>query len=696
MRLSKSSLFAAAAIGAFAAPSAVHAEMLTGYHFYTNAPDDYYVSSGLLHDARTTLGATITNPSSTAATYLIVDAGATLTLNLTGSSSFNGSFFGEGNVVKTGSGSLQYGGFLSYLDNYYMQNSTFSAFYRQRRDPVTGVLEYVGIIMEPPDNPGDIPTRMLDGYPTPYQLGNEPLAKILLSSPVYRNPTYEMQSYGGLSGSVTVNGGQLLVAGYLSHWREFPQAPLGLPWDEYAIMSGVNDAKMVGVSSVILTDQAELSFQNTPFNVTNTPIHWDGHPTARQGTPSAIDYLPLTLRLNFVHNLKTGNAIHDPDSGDITGYTNDQHNTVLYTGLDSSYRVLIHMDEGEVGSIGIIGGKGRVFKTGGGDLTVLNKSTFTGDVFLVGGDTILNPAAGASGTGHEIWSNVASVNLVGSDGARGAYMSPDLRDTRIPGAVFMFEYKVGYVPLVEDGNAAQLILRTDQTIHNLQTRFAEASAPTDGYDSVTSAVIRAKSDNPAEIYIAGTGIGTNIQVDDNVLTIVQDVDGIYKGSINKDWNADSDVNIPAAVGTIVKRGAATLALLPSSSKIASVIVEEGILVANVDGLGRSNVEINGGTLKIVQNSSGTLYASISGGQNVDLIFTSVAYIRNASEVDINVAGIEVGSAVVQRVQSDFHGNVVVMEGVTVQLEAQHPPGEHLVTDGVNDSFPNSNTFTLRT
>ena len=682
MRFPKFFLIAAASTGVFSTVASVDGTVINNHRLYTtsgyynNAETDQLKGEVflLMPDGSGGAWATIPDISGNSLGAVIVDANVTLNLDSSQSLTFQGTFFGTGNLVKNGTGTLQYNGFADdsnwnltgsvigtglYSIRYY-RNSTYFT-YEPIVDPLTGRL-----------------VTQLVSYPA--QMGNEPNARYYdrYDSRFYNSGTETMATFGALSGTVTINAGELDVRGYLSQWREFPvSGPNGAAWNYDAVAAGAGDDKMVGVSEVVLNGTAMLNFQNSNANIVNAPIRWDGSwPETTQ---------PQILRLNFANNLKAG-------------LENNQYQTQVQTGLDDDYRILVYIDADHkdltldgggdnAGSIGILSGKGRFYKAGPGDFKVLNNSTFSGDIFLAGGKTILDPLVmSASGDmmSDEIWKYVGSVNLVGvqGGGTRGAYMNSELHGAYGP-PNYPYEFKMGYVPNPEAAvDAAQLVITCDQQIRNLQVLFAESSAPTDA-PTIQSAVRNAIAQNPAEIYIAGTGQGTNIQINDHTLTIIQDLDGVYQGTINADWT-DSD-----HAGTIVKRGGAKLALLPTVAKYDTLIIEEGTVIANVQGLGWSSVKIAGGALTVFQGDSGTLNASIEASADSVLLFTANAFVTNGSGAQINVGNNVAGTVYVTRPQNDFHGIIIVEEGLTLQLGAETNTG------GMNNSFANSQAFILR-
>ncbi|MDR1498410.1 MAG: autotransporter domain-containing protein [Puniceicoccales bacterium] len=1102
MRLSKTLFLAAAGVLTF--PAVATAEIINGNRFYTDSPTSYQtyldvpdavipVSYGdgfgfTIYDARGS-GGTLRNLSGSA--RIIVDKGTTLILNSEYSSTFNGTFFGEGNLVKNGTGSLEYTGFSTAFGDAtssvevtsvfslngwfaamdasasphpgfgYFRNSTSIATYSlSELDPrsnywnvenlggdeyyVSGKTDQVGTLLM--RNEGALPRSTVahdysvfpprypnfsdgDGYSDRTvvraftgpefgitQLGDEPYAKILTRTGLYSidfvRPTVvegqviplehvyysnilieggglldDSLAFGGLSGTVTINAGELDVKGYLTHWREFPSSPSssGLAtsmWNYDAVQTGAGINKMVGVSNIVLNGSAVITFRNTELNITAVEPDWmNAVDTVTNPDPHA----PNVIRLNFVHNLQTGPktgeiirtvwgtekqlvySVEDPEQPVYIGnfpvyedvpvlvqstipvHTNDQYQTELEVGLSSEFRVVAHIDQYHEGSIGIISGIGRFFKTGPGYFSILNRSTLSGHIFLAGGQTILDPKVPDS-TGSELLASVSSVNLVGSDGTRGTRIAPEIRPHTEPNGTILdagdvLEFTMGYAPPQEVGSTmeawvdpdtllertihtdkyAQLVVRNDQTIHNLQVLFAESSGPTDALRTVESAILAAQQANPTEIFIAGQGKGTNIQMDTHTLTVVQEKDGVYRGNLNLQWSSVAlddqaggvlqNVNITLAdgndfydsnylrrdlilasqairsaqdlleqkrlnfnevgsnseryeillrelekskdafgvqtedlnsldatnvmdwgkvnlegtdpgkidnvvklvrhlllfsrddyalfalgietsavkafydylldskdtnsalevwlgreiaagedrailcaaavgdvfgvkkgltdievakeiladgvkltnakveagntirystileaveageiqrakqlfesAGTFEKKGPATLALLVDSAKIENLLITEGEVLANVQALGTGNAEIRAGVLKILQNTTGTLNASISGGADGFLVFTTRGYVTNDSGQAMLVGGDNSGSAFIRRRQDKFYGNVIIEEGVTVYLSAQTDEEGNATVDSLNDSFSNVNSLVIR-
>jgi len=250
----------------------------------------------------------------------------------------------------------------------------------------------------------------------------------------------DLRSQGAFSGIAIVNQGSLVVSGYLNQWAQYgANAPVGFT------------SRMVGAKAVLVQGNSTLSFQNTSYNVVRQgPQLGDG----QLGNPSS----PLAFRLNFVHNLYAGTLLDF-----VSGNEGSDINTVLEVGKDDDYALNAHFDAGMVGSIGRIDGAGRLYKTGTGQLTILNSSRLTGDVFIAGGDLVLNDPNGLA------LRQAASVNLMGGSPTGQTTLSEFNSVTDQAGGT---EWRPGYLPA---GGAPVLEVRNNQTIRNLQALYSEAA-----------------------------------------------------------------------------------------------------------------------------------------------------------------------------------------------------------------------------
>ena len=411
----------------------------------------------------------------------------------------------------------------------------------------------------------------------------------------------DLRSQGAFSGIAIVNQGSLVVSGYLNQWAQYgANAPVGFT------------SRMVGAKAVIVQGNSTLSFQNTPYNVVRQgPQLGDG----QLGNPSS----PLVFRLNFVHNLYAGTL-----TDFVTGNEGTDVNTVLEVGKDEDYALNAHFDAGMVGSIGRIDGAGRLYKTGTGQLTILNSSRLTGDVFIAGGDLVLNDPNGLA------LRQAASVNLMGGSPTGQTTLSEFNSATDQAGGT---EWRPGYLPA---GGAPVLEVRNNQTIRNLQALYSEAAV---------------------NLWDAGPGTGSRIDVSPNQrLVVIQDanLDGYYTGSIN------------GGQGVFDKQGVGALALMGTSSTIGQIDVNGGKIIANVQSLGYGRVVLGAaGTLSIVQNNAGTLRAQINGAAGSVLTVAPTDTIVNTRSGNATIGNGQLGVIDVYNRQDLFFGELVVRNGITL-------------------------------
>jgi autotransporter-associated beta strand protein len=411
----------------------------------------------------------------------------------------------------------------------------------------------------------------------------------------------DLRAQGAFSGIAIVNQGSLVVSGYLNQWAQYgANAPAGFT------------SRMVGAKAVLVQGNSTLSFQNTPYNVVRQgPQLGDG----QLGNPSS----PLVFRLNFVHNLYAGTLVDF-----VSGNEGSDVNTVLEVGKDADYALNAHFDAGMVGSIGRIDGAGRLFKTGTGQLTILNSSRLTGDVFIAGGDLVLNDPNGLA------LRQAASVNLIGGSPTGQTTLTEFNSATDDAGGT---EWRPGYLPA---GGAPVLEVRSNQTIRNLQALFSEAAV---------------------NLWDAGPGTGSRIDVSPNQrLVVIQDanLDGYFTGSIN------------GGQGVFDKQGVGALALMGTSSTIGQIDVNGGKIIANVQSLGYGRVVLGAaGTLSIVQNNAGTLRAQINGAAGSVLTVAPTDNIVNTRSGNATIGNGQLGVIDVYNRQDLFFGDLVVRNGITL-------------------------------
>ncbi len=429
----------------------------------------------------------------------------------------------------------------------------------------------------------------------------------------------DLRSQGAFSGIAIVNQGSLVVSGYLNQWAEYgTNAPVGF------------NTRMVGAKAVIVQGNSTLSFQNTPYNVVaQGPQLGD----SQLGNPST----PLLLRLNFVHNLYAGTLLDFSSGNEGTDV-----NTILDVGKDADYALSAHFDSGMVGSIGRIDGAGRLYKSGTGQLTILNSSRLTGDVFIAGGDLVLSDPNGLA------LRQAASVNLIGGSPTGRTTLSEYNSATD---AALGQEWRPGYLPT---GGAPVLEIRNNQTIRNLQALYSEIAT---------------------NLYDAGPGTGSRIDVSPNQrLVVIQDesLDGYFTGSIN------------GGQGVFEKQGVGALALMGTSSSIGQIDITAGKIIANVQSLGYGRVVLGAaGTLSIVQNNAGTLRAQINGAAGSVLTVAPTDAIVNLRSGGVTIGNGQLGVIDVYNRQDLFYGNLIVKNGITLAFSF-----------GQDDTFVNAASITL--
>ena len=607
------------------------------------------------------------NPT-TASRISVTNAGTTVILESLVASTISGAFRGNGDITKTGGGVLQYQGHYGQMFGYNVAL------------PYSYIQTPLGFSLSNPGTNNTYGLRPVDLHPnlTPAD-----------------NPNANAWRLSGLQGRVQVDAGLLMVSGYLNMWHDYGArvesqilaaneipalvAQISVNAADVAGITYALAKRMTGASSIVLNGSAELSFTNTAAQVGS-------------------------LRLNFAHNLQAGD-------------NNDQFQTTVTTGPDSTYRLGIHIDQDFVGSVGILAGSGKVIKTGAGTLRVLNDSRMTGDFIAGGGTTILESSTGLT------FANSSSFNIAGTQDTadangsqqteaalglsrRGAdiryvqvasnsnnYLRWDYRPALFPdvGTLTLAKNTTGqYVSYASTG--AEVILHNDQTVRNFQADFALSSkgstnvgSPTAGeiYTAVDAVRTAADVNSKGELVIPGTGFGGTLRLDGHTLTINQETgrDGYYNGTI---FGYDSVNGV--AGGRIIKTGAGTLVLLlTGGSAYDYTEIQGGTFIANVQGLGQKQVLIgNGGTFAILQNNAGTLSANLAGSAGSTLKLLASAVINNGSGAGIQVnPGLDPGEVNVINGQNDFYGNIVVNDGVDLSF-----------TGGKNNTFINAASVTL--
>ena len=609
--------------------------------------------------------------TTTADRITVTNAGTAVILENLVASTISGAFSGNGDLIKTGGGVLQYQGSAGRMFGYTNNNVAL---------PYSYIQTPFGYALSNPGTNNIYGTRPIDLMPT-----------VVGALPASSNNS----RLSGLQGRVQVDAGMLMVSGYLNMWHDYGArvesqilAPVEIPTLVANISPNAGDRdsiayalakRMTGVSGIVLNGSAELSFTNTAAQVGE-------------------------LRLNFARNLQAGD-------------NNDQFQTTVTTGPDANYRLGIHIDQDFIGSVGTLAGGGKVIKTGAGTLRVLNDSRMTGDFIAAGGTIILESATGLT------FANSSSFNIAGTQDAadfngsqqteaslglsrRGAdiryaqvasnsnnYLRWDYRPALFPDTGTLTVERDGAGQFISySRTGAEVILRNDQTVRNFQADFALRSKGTTNistgnsgeiYTAVDAVRTAADVNNKGELVIAGTGVGGTLRLDGHTLTINQEAgrDGYYSGNI---FGFDTANNVPG--GRIIKTGAGTLVLLLSGgSSYDYTEIQGGTFIANVQGLGQKQVLIgNGGTFAILQNNAGTLSANLAGTAGSTLKLLASAVIDNGSGAGIQVnPGLDPGEVNVINGQDQFFGNILVNDGVDLSF-----------TGGRNNTFINAASITL--
>ena len=429
----------------------------------------------------------------------------------------------------------------------------------------------------------------------------------------------------GFAGLVLVEQGQLQVSGYLNQWADYGAYA--------AALKGTPGAEMLGAAAIVVEGGAKLSFRNSQLNLVGTAASLND---TNHDNPST----PLVARLNFAHNLlaATTSAL---ETGPADSHILVTHIDFAATGLDL-----------EEGTLGILEGRGRFYKTGADALRVTNTATFTGEFIAAGGRVILDATAG------DTLLTARSVNL--ASGGNGTNVEFDTSDDPAIG-----HWKPGYAPA---GQATTLVVNGTQRIRNLQSLFGEGG--------VTS------------IVVSGTGGGNFIELarESDILRVNQEegYDGYFTGSVVGAIDPVSGQR-GAALGTFVKEGAGALALFSDGNNMSLLEVRAGRLISNVQSLGSGTVNLTGtGSLSIVQNDAGALRATIIGDSALaELRFKPTDSIRYRGGDEVGLGNADAGVADIVAAQPFFRGQVIVEDGNAI-----------VFSSGNNNAFQNASRIRL--
>lgn len=631
MKLSKTTFFSAALL--FAGACAVSAVDVTSDRTITvdsQMTENYYVSS----EAKLTLSLNNThtfygnfygstssaenggNPQTLAADY--VDGNGYYGINGTG-----------GKIEITGNGTLEYQGFSNinyYSSSFYTTNGMPHGVYEQEfTDSLVGI-DAQGLVNE-------------------------------------RTTAF--------SGQLIISGGaKVVVSGYLSQYVAYkmPQATA----DTTLQPAGLN-LGYVGVSNLVLKDTALISFAASEKNLISTPFELGD---TESGAPDDAEGI---RRLNFLNNVKAdiNSAIElgvdEASISRIVVATDGADNTygwdgeakigvlsgtgrVYFVATDTNDKGLVSItnraefatlsanassvptlslelsgDEAEMGKsiLAYTNNLSSMYALTGNKLVEVEGETMltTGvlaDVFLLT-DTVL----GTDSTGANVVDNVletaTAVQFSATLGCGGD-------STSVDGA--MYENLGAYVQSGAQ-SANTVTIAGTQILNNLQslvfereTLREEAEANGSGYYEIT----------PFGLGTYSTAANTKVFIEsDSALIINQqkDRDGIFAGRFYAtDSSADELSTAVVNDGYIIKTGAGTFANLSNADDEALInrlFIYEGTWLADVGSLGSGRIYIGeSGTLRIIQNDTGTLKARINGEDASNLIFT-----YNSSYTDDN-------------------------------------------------------------
>lgn len=429
----------------------------------------------------------------------------------------------------------------------------------------------------------------------------------------------------GFAGIVLVEQGQLQVSGYLNQWADYGTFA--------ADLKGSPGAEMLGAAAIVVEGGAKLSFRNSERNLVGT--------AAQLGDEThSGPFTPLVARLNFTHNLLAATT------------------SAVETGPTDDYILVAHMNLAgaglglEEGTLGVLEGRGRFYKTGGDALRITNTATFSGEFISAGGRLILDATSG------DTLLSALSVNL--ASGTNGTNVAFDISDDPAIG-----HWKPGYAPA---GQATTLVVNGTQRIRNLQSLFGEG-----GFTS---------------IIVSGTGGGNLIELarESDILRVNQEegFDGYFTGSVVGARDEDTGIR-SAALGTFIKEGAGALALFSVGNNMSLLEVRAGRLISNVQSLGSGTVNLSGtGSLSIVQNDSGALRATIIGNSTLaELRFKPNENIFYRGVTEVELGNDDAGVADIVAAQPFFFGQVIVEDGNSL-----------VFSSGNNNAFENASRIRL--
>lgn len=189
------------------------------------------------------------------------------------------------------------------------------------------------------------------------------------------------------SGEVRVEGGILELTGYINSWFDF-----GTVFNEYYEKRGYGtlNGKMTGATRVTVDSGAVLDLSGNN----------NGNRDDTFGYMVSRNYKTV---FQFLHNLQAGDYGNAQTSELRLGSSPSLHVNIHVDGWSENTRSArgngTYLDNALAfgGSIGVLKGSAAVYKTGAGDLALLNNSAgFTGELYAAGGELTLsgNSSAG--------------------------------------------------------------------------------------------------------------------------------------------------------------------------------------------------------------------------------------------------------------------------------------------------------------
>ena len=300
------------------------------------------------------------------------------------------------------------------------------------------------------------------------------------------------------SGEVRVEGGILNLTGYVNAWFDF--GPLFNDYFDKPVTTGPQEqqhpgygtagGKMTGVTRITVDSGAVLDVARNNNYAKDSVF---GYMVTR-------NYQTI---FQYLHNLQAGDYGNAQTATLRLGDSPSLHLNIHIDGWDENTRTRktdgTYLDNALAfgGSVGVLDGSGAVYKTGGGDLVLLNSSAgFVGELYAAGGELTFasNDSAGLGvysfedGKGNVAWkakissgySSAESVNIAGTYRDKG-----DNGESRLGSAVRYNEHTVvtkadkdtttHYYSVKESyfttPEAGTLVIAENQQIRNFQSYF---------------------------------------------------------------------------------------------------------------------------------------------------------------------------------------------------------------------------------